>query len=103
LFAVLESLPWNVTIAAAFALLALGVASTVTVQLWPGSSVPTRHWKMAALEMFFDCVHVPPDESVIDWMVMLVGRCCRNTTPLAVVDPRFFTCHVIVPFVAPSA
>jgi hypothetical protein len=57
---------------------------------------------MAALTILFDCVHVPPDESVIDWMVTLVGRFWRSIRPLAVIEPRFFTCHVIVPFVAPS-
>src|SRR6476646_9067637 len=100
LFAGLESLPWNVTRAAAFALLALGAASTVTVQLWPGSSVPTRHSKRVAFRMTLACVHVPPDESVIDRSVALVGKCCTSKMPLAVIEPRFLTCHEIVPFAA---
>lgn len=97
-----ESVPWKTTRAAAFALLALGATFTITVQLWPGSSVPTPHSKRIAFRMPFDWVHVPPDESVMDWIAAVLGKCCISTTFAASIDPRFVTCQVIVPLVAPS-
>lgn len=88
--------------AAVFALLALGAVSTIMVQLWPGGSVPSLHSMRIAFKMALDCVHNPSAEPLIDWNFALAGKCCTSITLFAFIDPRFFTCHVIVPFVAPS-
>jgi hypothetical protein len=87
---------------AAFALLALGTVCTISVQLCPGGNVPSRHSMSVVFKIALDCVHVPPDESVIDRNFALVGKCSTRSTPFAFIDPRFLTCHVTVPLLAPS-
>ena len=88
--------------AAAFALIALGAAFTDIVQLCPGGSVLSLHSTRTTFIMLRDCVHDPPNVSVIDWIAALAGKCCTSTTPSAFIDPRFLICHTIVPLVAPS-
>jgi hypothetical protein len=88
------------TRAAAFALLALGAAFTMMVQLCPGASVASRHSFSIVFRMRLS-VHVPPEESVINSIAMFLGKCCISKTSFATADPRFLTCHVIVPPAVP--